>query len=102
MEKEKVFKSLLYLLLLPYLIYTSYIHQNTTVLICGVSILTTHLYKDIFNPTWIYPTIIKRLGTLCAGLIVIYGDTNYVKMIGFAKLIGDFRKYMFHNDKYYF
>jgi hypothetical protein len=106
MDKEEkiqcIFKSLLYGIVIPYLIYISYINQNKIVLLCGLSILVIHIYKDLYNPLWKYPKIIKVFGTICAYLIFIYGDNKYIKLIGILKMIGDTRKYIFHSEKYYF
>jgi len=106
MDKEEkiqhVFKILLYGIVLPYLLYTSYVKKNKIVLFCGFCILVIHIYKDFYNPLWKYPKILKMFGTICAYLIFIYGDNNYIKLIGLLKLIGDTRKYIFHSEKYYF
>lgn len=104
--KEKnvqlIFKFLLYVFILPYLFYISYINQNHLVLLCASGILIIHIYKDVFNSEWNYPILIRILGTYCAYLIFRFGDNNIIKLIGLIKLIGDLRKYFFKSDKYYF
>lgn len=105
MKEENIqifFKFLLYVIIIPYLFYISYINKNKIVLLCTSCILITHIYKDIINPYWNYPNLIKILGTYCAYMIFRYGDNNIIKLIGLLKIIGDIRKYFFKSDKYYF
>ena len=81
MKEENIqifFKFLLYVIIIPYLFYISYINENKIVLLCTSCILITHIYKDIINPYWNYPNLIKILGTYCAYMIFRYGDNNII------------------------
>jgi general stress protein CsbA len=95
------FKIFLYLLVFPYLLYSSIKNKNNIVLIGTLVLLAGHIYKEFQNGDWIWPKDSYYIGTFIGILFVICSDDKLVQLIGLIKILADFRKNILKHDKYY-
>jgi hypothetical protein len=98
------FNILLYIFILPYLFKNSIDQKNILLLLCFLSILLGHLYKDNQDKKWQWPRwVCPYLGIVIGFILLVISDDIIVKTIGLIKIIAHLKKDILnYTNNYYF
>ena len=96
------FHFILYLLVLPLLLYNSIQQENLLLFSCFLIILLFHLYRDWKGEKWKIPKWTEPFGFIIGLIIFLISNNILVKLVGLLKVIAHIRQFAFNDNVYYF